>query len=351
MIICCFAVPGPITNHKIGKDEGIFVEWEPPINPNGILKYYLVEWTINNDTHSANVSVDEKNASGRNSFHFPNTHDEDKFNVTMRAVSDSGIGIPIYMNLENLLLFYNEESVSSISSAHDPRLGIAIGALLSVVCIMVCTWIIIRHRKCTKPTRQPADMNGAGNNHFNQNHHNRTDPSTAELFPLQPTTISANCAVDLHEMQTLMIKTNDVLPVAFNSPNGIIKQNGGNGIFRRSRTPFDDEPSESLDDRTSDDEMLNESRRGLICSTPKSKRGSVCKDDEITTPLMVSILYSNAFRSRIDEWIHFRATHKRTSEIMASTKSITKSTHQFQIIESLTQMRQLMRGHSQMVQQ
>lgn len=43
--------PGAVTNHKYYKKDGIFIEWGAPINANGILTHYLVEWTIANQTH------------------------------------------------------------------------------------------------------------------------------------------------------------------------------------------------------------------------------------------------------------------------------------------------------------
>lgn len=47
--------PGPIANHKIFKKNGIVVEWSAPIDLNGILEYYLIEWTVSNMTHSERI--------------------------------------------------------------------------------------------------------------------------------------------------------------------------------------------------------------------------------------------------------------------------------------------------------
>lgn len=47
--------PGAVTNHKYYKKDGIVVEWNAPINANGILKYYLIEWTIANQTYSEKI--------------------------------------------------------------------------------------------------------------------------------------------------------------------------------------------------------------------------------------------------------------------------------------------------------
>lgn len=53
MFFC--VAPGPVTNHKIYKKDGIVIEWSEPTNPNGILKNYLVEWSIANHTFSENL--------------------------------------------------------------------------------------------------------------------------------------------------------------------------------------------------------------------------------------------------------------------------------------------------------
>lgn len=52
-IVC--SVPSPVTNHKIFKKNGIVVEWSAPIDLNGILEYYLIEWTVSNMTHSERI--------------------------------------------------------------------------------------------------------------------------------------------------------------------------------------------------------------------------------------------------------------------------------------------------------
>lgn len=60
-----YLVPGPITDHKIVNYRGVTIKWNPPINSNGKLVKYLVEWTVNNNTHSADVSIsNDKNENG-----------------------------------------------------------------------------------------------------------------------------------------------------------------------------------------------------------------------------------------------------------------------------------------------
>lgn len=51
-------VPGSVTNHKVYKKDGIVIEWSAPTKPNGILKYYLIEWTIGNQTQSQQITYE-----------------------------------------------------------------------------------------------------------------------------------------------------------------------------------------------------------------------------------------------------------------------------------------------------
>lgn len=45
-----------MTNHKVYTKNGIIVEWSAPTKANGILKYYLIQWTIGNQTHSEKIN-------------------------------------------------------------------------------------------------------------------------------------------------------------------------------------------------------------------------------------------------------------------------------------------------------
>lgn len=58
--------PGPVSNHTIYKKSGIIIEWSTPINTNGILTYYLVEWTIANQTHHEQIPY--RSGTNRNTF-------------------------------------------------------------------------------------------------------------------------------------------------------------------------------------------------------------------------------------------------------------------------------------------
>lgn len=54
--IPCIIVPGAVTNHTFYRENhDIFIEWSAPTHPNGILKRYLVEWTIANKTYAEGI--------------------------------------------------------------------------------------------------------------------------------------------------------------------------------------------------------------------------------------------------------------------------------------------------------
>lgn len=260
-----------MTNHKIQLSDGIKLAWEAPVFANGRLTHYLVEWTIMNRTLAANVPIQD----GINTFKFPNTKNDDRFNITIRAVSEFGAGIPIYINLHNLGSSPSEKSLDAVVKSHDPRLGIAIGVLLSIVCVIVCMWIIVRHRQCVK-TRQQTEMNGGIAHHQFQNRSMNPDrTAAATLFPSPPNAIAPNCVIDVHEMQTLIVSatptTNDM--DIKNGKNGGWKcaENGSNGKNVPMIGRDADDTHHSDDD---DDNEYECSRRGLISSTPKGQRKS-----------------------------------------------------------------------------
>lgn len=83
-----FIVPGPVANTSIGWDRGIVLKWDLPRNPNGKIYYYSIEWILHGETHNINVTDHE--------FRFPNTKITDRFNITVRAVGEGGIGNPLH---------------------------------------------------------------------------------------------------------------------------------------------------------------------------------------------------------------------------------------------------------------
>jgi len=100
------------------RDDGITLLWGPPINPNGRLLYYSIQWLKFNETNAYNCSINENSFKVKylNLFlylyfkklnkifflQFPNTTIGERLNITIRAVGNAGIGIPIYINLAGL---------------------------------------------------------------------------------------------------------------------------------------------------------------------------------------------------------------------------------------------------------
>lgn len=188
-----FTVPGIVTKQNITKEEdGIVLSWQPPLHPNGALLFYLIEWTKDGLDFASNVSVD-----GLFEFKFPNTSATDKFNMSIKAVSNAGQGIPILIDLRKQNYFEFPYDFST----DDSILGIALGIFLSIFCIIICVWIFVRNRNCNK--NQQQNHQTANNNHSLGS---GVGPNGAN---------SLNCTADVHEMQTL-ITHHDVSTIVAN---------------------------------------------------------------------------------------------------------------------------------------
>lgn len=186
------------------------------------------------------------------------------------------MGIPIYVDLRDLKDIPDEDERINASMHQDPRLGISIGVLLSVLCIIVCVLIIVRHRRCSKSPHH-QNINGNGNNvrgtFQNRSPLNRAPVAgTTTIIPLNSTTtaqISANCATDAHEMQTLIV-TSSIEKIPSTNGNGVAKKVDNhhvNGVIARgNRNSFTNATAHS--DNDDNDDMI---RCGLISSTPKLK--------------------------------------------------------------------------------
>jgi hypothetical protein len=213
-------VPGPVTKQKIERnEEGIALKWEAPINANGYLQNYLIEWTNKNgsEVYTTNVEADAT------SFRFPNVTSQDKFNITIRAVSHAGLGIPVYVNLFKLADYGYYDN--GLIQSKNPLLAIALGITLAFIFISICTWFLIRNRTCKK-TR-------------NVNHSSQPlppGPGAAQGLP-NTTTMNSN-HTDLHEMETL-IRKND-MPTLI--PNG--KSTTGKINLMENKTKFENCHSE-----------------------------------------------------------------------------------------------------------
>lgn len=126
---------------------------------------YLIEWQLQNgDKGARNVSVDEcslkvnfirfiinsavsfNSKSEISSFQLPGITTEDKFSVSIRAIGNTGIGIPHFLNLSNFTARQRRYT--------DTILAVALGSLLCVVFIILCATIIYCHRRRAKARRR-----------------------------------------------------------------------------------------------------------------------------------------------------------------------------------------------------
>ncbi|XP_055300120.1 uncharacterized protein LOC129567349 [Sitodiplosis mosellana] len=263
-------IPGSVSEHKVyKKNGGIALEWSAPTKPNGILDHYLIQWTIGNVTHSEEFRYQERE---KNVFEFPGLQDTDRFNISICAVSNFGNGLPIYVDLRDVTDIPEEDEGMNAKN-RDPRLGISIGVLLSVLCIIGCVLIIIRHRRCSK-SPQHQHINGNGNNargsFQNRSPLNRAPVTgTTMIVPNSSAQISANCAPDAHEMQTLIV-TSSVENIPSTNGNGVAKKldnhNMNGVVVRGNRNSFN-----NANVHSDDDDHADLMRCGLISSTPKLK--------------------------------------------------------------------------------
>lgn len=199
-------------------------------------------------------------------------------------MSNYGKGIPIFVDLRGVADIPDENFASNASMQRDPRLGISIGVLLSVLCILACAFIIIRHRRCSKSANH-QHVNGNGGNAVaafsNRSPANRGPTTGATtLIPTTSTQIP-NCNMDAHEMQTLIVPSTDIELVSVTNGNGATKNHDihMNGILNAgaNRNSFSTTNTHSTDDENSD-----LSRCGLISSTPKSKhKPIIVKNDHL----------------------------------------------------------------------
>lgn len=203
---------------------------------------------------------------------FPDLQESDRFNITIRAVSNFGIGIPIYVDLRKSK---NIPPIACNSDgcqpSHDPSLGILIGVLLSILCIMACALIIIRHRRCLKSAHhQNVNGNDANARNVTQNRSpvNRAPVATATRIPTSSSQIPANCTKDAHEMQTLIGTTSSIDHIPVSNGNGVSKrlENHANGVIvtHCNRNSFGQT-------NPTPDNVAEMSQFGLLSSTPKSK--------------------------------------------------------------------------------
>ncbi|KAH8407081.1 hypothetical protein KR222_006111 [Zaprionus bogoriensis] len=209
--------PGTINNSRIVKDNGLKLVWDPPVHPNGRVHHYNILWTLDNVTYERNVlecqhcmfkvSVCELHLHLRllhgfmdtyASFHlqFPNVSETDKIHVAVRVVGETGVGAPLYFDLINHHILQNETN----SSNHEIYSGIAIGSLLSMMCVFgFALFIIFQRRRFKARAQGPTHLTTPTDINFG-------NLSCASGMPgdsaggLSGSTLQQDC----HEMQTLI---------------------------------------------------------------------------------------------------------------------------------------------------
>jgi hypothetical protein len=119
-------------------DRGFVLKWNEPKNPNGIIYYYTIEWTLYDVTHSANVT--------ERFFKFPNTKASDRFNITVRAIGEGGVGNPLHTYPDR---WRNLPSINAQSSKFDPFMIFAI-ILISIVLVLIVVGLVLckQNRYC-----------------------------------------------------------------------------------------------------------------------------------------------------------------------------------------------------------
>lgn len=219
-------VPGPITQAQIVIDNGIVLHWQPPHNPNGDIYHYQLEWILKNVTHKKNVT--------ELSFKFPNTTNDDRFKIIVKAFGVSGFGYPLIINPEK---FKNLPETPANQSDRPPRIIFDSFMIFAIIFISFMLLVLVvgyifcrRHRYC-------KNSNGIIN-------------SEQSSFPPTTSPLTENIRADeMYEMQTLiptsqlvMANGKDVSIKSENPSNGGISITENQKILRTS-TPTD----ESLD--------------------------------------------------------------------------------------------------------
>lgn len=161
----------------------------------------------------------------------------DKINITIRPVGNGGFGIPVYVDMGR----GNGENSSGHYLKDDPILGIILGTVLSILCIFVFLWIILRKRGCSKQRRNQINQNRPITQNF--------------LQQQQPHQQLILCNTDLHEMQTLITKTE--LPSII--PNGVDKHTTTVDAIENIYSQIDDDDDEKEDLNKSLPEVVDDS--------------------------------------------------------------------------------------------
>lgn len=178
--------PGPVRNHLIIKDNGIVLKWEEPINPNGVLDHYWIQWNLDsNESRAINISAIE------DYFRFPNSTNDDVFNISIRAIGEAGIGNPLYINLAKFKDIPMKEA--GPRNWYSPIIVIMFLVILFIL-LMTLFLCLVACGMRKKGSKNQISVN---------------------QVPQPPVTITDNvCNIDMQEMQTLINRTdaNTILP-------------------------------------------------------------------------------------------------------------------------------------------
>ncbi|XP_058055584.1 uncharacterized protein LOC131206994 [Anopheles bellator] len=239
-------VPGPVTNHELHRKGGtITITWGPPANRNGILHGYIVEW-VNEDSiqHTANLTADTA------SFTFPNVTSDERINISIRALSSSGIGIPIYLNLKQYFPDPDGDDRAGTSggttlSRHFQLLQFVLAAALFILfCLMaICCCLLLRRKACKKAsgtggagsaTATSLSTDAVGGSRTL--HHHQPSSSDTATLQMMSMMMAAGCSSDVHEMQTLIRSSGNC---GVPQPNGgVLLANGfGGAMYGNSTAP------------------------------------------------------------------------------------------------------------------
>lgn len=125
---------------------------------------------------------------------FPNVSETDKIHVAVRVVGETGVGAPLYFDL------VNHRILETNSSNHEVYSGIAIGSLLSMMCVLgFALFIVFQRRRFKARAQGPTHLTTPTDINFGS-------LSCASGMPgdsaggLSGSTLQQDC----HEMQTLI---------------------------------------------------------------------------------------------------------------------------------------------------
>ncbi|XP_030370597.1 uncharacterized protein LOC115621173 [Scaptodrosophila lebanonensis] len=184
--------PGTINNSRLIVENGLKLVWDPPNQPNGQIHHYNIVWTLGNVTHETNVFK-----CNPCSYKFPNVSETDLIHVAVRVLGDTGVGAPMYFDLtRNNHHTLERERSSSNSEVYS---GIAIGSMLSLMCVFGFALFIIFQRRRFKARQQgPTHLTTPTDINFG-NLSNTVMPGDS-AGGLSGSTLQQDC----HEMQTLI---------------------------------------------------------------------------------------------------------------------------------------------------